>query len=474
MPGAKKKYLAEVEAAEEETALDAMEMATAVLSSGAVPGSSVLGSSDLGGLPVYTASNLQQWLANANVTWVAPEETSSTQSVVATPAPPTAAPSSQFLQLTPDALQQLNDAIQEAVGPQFLQLTPDALERLDTAIEEAAGPYNPDTGLPLSISEVLSGTGWMPGLGNLMNPSLGGINDNPPALASPTPDVQAEVSFEDVFRGSGVAQGLGGILTGTGISFVPGGFLAAPVGQATGVLPRPTRTFQFFEGAGETATGFAQLLGGIGGEIGGSALDALGAAGAPETVGASLVFTAAGVSLNVASWGLVAQGASNIATGVGTSLHALFRNGAEDLPEGTHSIVFDDPDQPVATGSDSGREILAQNLENIGEPRPSPYHEAHHIVPENDVRAARAREILDEANIGINDSDNGAWLARTSRGADSESGIIGDSFSSHDSIHTNRYMTELTNRLEMAQEADRVVEELELIKIQIELGIFPH
>jgi HNH/ENDO VII superfamily nuclease len=264
-----------------------------------------------------------------------------------------------------------------------------------------------------------------------------------------------------------------GLIAGTGIAYVPGGFLAAPVGQATGVLKQPTKTFQFFEGAGEAATGAAQIFGGLSGEVGGTALDLLGVLGAPESLGTSLAFTAAGVTLNVASWALIAQGAGNVAGGLATSAHALFRTGGEDLPEGTHSIV-EHPDQPVGTGASTGAEILAENLENAGEARPSQYHEAHHIVPENDARADTARTILQNAGIDVNDSNNGVWLARTSRGASSPSGITGDAFSSHDSIHTNVYMNELTDRLEWAQATDTVYETMQSIKIEIELGIFPH
>lgn len=294
--------------------------------------------------------------------------------------------------------------------------------------------------------------------------------------AGPAPaaaEAGGEVSGGEGFWQSNFGQGVGGLVAGTGISFVPGGFLVAPVGQATGVLPKPSRTFEFFEGAGETATGFAQILVGAAGEVGGGAMDLAGAAGAPETGGGSLVLTAAGVSLNAASWGLIAKGASNVAAGIGTSFNAAMRSGDEHLPEGTHSIV-EHPDQPVATGSSSGPEILAENLEAVGEPRPSQYHEPHHIVPENDVRADRAREILEGAGVGVHDANNGVWLARTSRGVASESGITGGAFTSHDSIHTTRYMTELTGRLESAQAADRVVDEMQLVKLEIELGIFPH
>jgi hypothetical protein len=42
-----------------------------------------------------------------------------------------------------------------------------------------------------------------------------------------------------------------------------------------------------------------------------------------------------------------------------------------------------------------------------------------------------------------------------------------------DAVHTNRYFSELTARLERAREGGRVAEELELIGAELELGVFP-
>jgi hypothetical protein len=145
----------------------------------------------------------------------------------------------------------------------------------------------------------------------------------------------------------------------------------------------------------------------------------------------------------------------------------------DELPEGTHSIV-EHPDDPVATGSSRPSEILEANLEQVGEPRPSQYHEPHHIIPEGDERAARAREILENAGIRPNDAANGVWLPRTTKGVSSEVGITGGAFTSHDSIHTARYFTEITQRLELAEGTNTVPEAMQLIRMQIELGIFPH
>jgi hypothetical protein len=88
----------------------------------------------------------------------------------------------------------------------------------------------------------------------------------------------------------------------------------APLGQETGVLNTPSRAFQAGLGAGEFATGIAQLFGGGGGEVGGVALDVTG-------VGAL-----AGVPINIASAVLIVQGVTNVGAGIGNFSQALSRD----------------------------------------------------------------------------------------------------------------------------------------------------
>ncbi|WP_300452424.1 SpvB/TcaC N-terminal domain-containing protein [Accumulibacter sp.] len=118
----------------------------------------------------------------------------------------------------------------------------------------------------------------------------------------------------DRIRQSDTGQFIAGALAGTAAANVPGGFLLAPVGQGTGVLKPPTRAFQAGLGAGEFATGVAQLFTGGGGEVGGVALDATG-------VGA-----VAGVPINIASAALIVQGAGNATVGFGTFVQAVRRD----------------------------------------------------------------------------------------------------------------------------------------------------
>jgi hypothetical protein len=179
---------------------------------------------------------------------------------------------------------------------------------------------------------------------------------------------------------------------------------------------------------------------------------------------------AGGVGLMGISTAAIVEGSADVGVGWATFMSA-FRD-SEDLPEGTHSVV-DHPDQPVATGSSSHPEVLAESLESSGMPRPSSIHEPHHIVPSGSPGAERARTILEEAGIHVDDAANGVWLPRTSRVA-REGAVVNEAISSHDTIHTARYMAEITSRLEAAAEVDMVYEEMEAIRMLIELGRFPH
>ncbi len=66
----------------------------------------------------------------------------------------------------------------------------------------------------------------------------------------------------------------------------------------------------------------------------------------------------------------------------------------------------------------TNRAQLAANLSASGQARPSANHQAHHIIPFGDSRAAQLRARLRAVGIDVNDSRNGIWL-RTSGAAGS-------------------------------------------------------
>ncbi|TCO60983.1 hypothetical protein [Actinocrispum wychmicini] len=130
------------------------------------------------------------------------------------------------------------------------------------------------------------------------------------AAEEETFDDQAQQAVEDEQPSvwHDIAEGAAGVAYGSVQSLTPGGF-AAP-------SPAPqSRLFEFFRGAGQMATGVAEMVVGAGGEVGGVALDATG-------VGA-----VAGVPLNIASAAVIAQGAVSTAAGAGTLMHAMSMGG---------------------------------------------------------------------------------------------------------------------------------------------------
>ncbi|KAF2279528.1 SpvB-domain-containing protein [Westerdykella ornata] len=129
------------------------------------------------------------------------------------------------------------------------------------------------------------------------------------------PDGRAdEPGIWETIRDSGPFQYMSGIAMGAGSSFIPGGFLISPVGQGTGVLNKPSRLFEAGYGAAEMVAGGFQMIVGGGGEVLGFGLDATGA-------GAVI-----GIPINVASAGVLVQGAGNFTAGFGNLSHAIMRD----------------------------------------------------------------------------------------------------------------------------------------------------
>jgi hypothetical protein len=113
------------------------------------------------------------------------------------------------------------------------------------------------------------------------------------------------------------------------------------------------------------------------------------------------------------------------------------KQGSEPLPEGTHKAGGTLKPR-LATRSDP--ELLAENLTKDVGPRP-PGHSAHHLVPKGMREAAEARDILLDADIGINDAANGVWLAETEQIVNEATGEI------HSKMHTPTYVRWVTKLL---------------------------
>jgi len=131
---------------------------------------------------------------------------------------------------------------------------------------------------------------------------------------------------------------------------------------------------------------------------------------------------------------------------------------SNELPEGTHKITTSLKPRTAET-SEAG--ILAENLARAHGARPLG-HEAHHLVPKGDLRAAEARNILKDAEIGINDADNGAWLPKIDDDVivNETTGMI------HSKLHTDGYIKWITAELREAAKQSPQAVRLKLAEIQ--------
>ena len=132
------------------------------------------------------------------------------------------------------------------------------------------------------------------------------------------------------------------------------------------------------------------------------------------------------------------------------------RSPHSELPEGTQAIGT--TTKPRTSSLTDAEQLAADLRKEIG-PRP-PGHEAHHIVPKGMKEAEEAREILRDANIGINDARNGIWLPK-------DSSVINEFTSEiHSKVHTSRVIRLITEQLREGAKDGPAGVELALRNIQ--------
>lgn len=128
---------------------------------------------------------------------------------------------------------------------------------------------------------------------------------------------------------------------------------------------------------------------------------------------------------------------------------------------------------------------LRQNMTNLAREHPEDFPRfadpgstaAHHMVPWDDARAARARDILDEYGVDVDSASNGVFLPFTTRNADGDLVLsnpdLGDA-ANHRVIHTDAYMDEITQRLEGAQSREDVIDILNDAREELLIDEFPY
>jgi hypothetical protein len=119
--------------------------------------------------------------------------------------------------------------------------------------------------------------------------------------------------------------------------------------------------------------------------------------------------------------------------------------------------------QKLGRAADS--KVLGDNLEAVGKARPD-NAAAHHIVAGKHEGAERARLLLKEEGIDINEASNGVFLPKNSK-------YVIDEASPHQNIHTNVYFQNLNSRLGNAPIGKRR-ETLQKIAEELQKGEFPY
>lgn len=119
-------------------------------------------------------------------------------------------------------------------------------------------------------------------------------------------------------------------------------------------------------------------------------------------------------------------------------------------------------------------EELAENMEKDGKGTKPAGYAAHHIVPFKEDRpfaspyAGKAREILDDEKIGLNDSVNGVYLPHSSN-------VKNNTEAYHREIHTREYYKNVYNRLSPHKNNKSAIEsELRAIALELQNGTFTY
>jgi len=112
-------------------------------------------------------------------------------------------------------------------------------------------------------------------------------------------------------------------------------------------------------------------------------------------------------------------------------------------------------------------QILGQNLEAAGRPRPAEGYDPHHILPsEKWAELDDLRQQFAEWGIDLNDAANGVWLP----GSGAPSDAAG---SYHERIHNSEYRRAVQRAFEGVTSHEDALATLDRIRTQLEAGTFP-
>ena len=120
--------------------------------------------------------------------------------------------------------------------------------------------------------------------------------------------------------------------------------------------------------------------------------------------------------------------------------------------------------------------ILARNLRAVGEPKPTTFHEAHHIIPgkgryiQASIIACRLN--LHRHGVGINDPLNGIWLRNFKRNKPHDWAT--EKAPGHREIHRHNYESWITANFSNNRLPDQIfLNRLNKVKRQLRDGTMP-
>lgn len=207
---------------------------------------------------------------------------------------------------------------------------------------------------------------------------------------------------------------------------------------------------------GKLITDYILIYVGIHGTIKGCYMFIVGGIGNLVSIGAEIfsggTLTPAVAVTTAASIAVMAVGATVATVSFSMALNA------------TGNSVKDGKSLVNAILKKSNSQILRDNMKARAkidlkyQKEPSYPNAAHHIVPATAKRAKKAQDILKKFDIDINSADNGVYLP-------TEKGLPGAGNASvHKGRHLNKYIDEVTDRLEKATSRDDCIEILNTIR----------
>jgi A nuclease family of the HNH/ENDO VII superfamily with conserved AHH len=142
-----------------------------------------------------------------------------------------------------------------------------------------------------------------------------------------------------------------------------------------------------------------------------------------------------------------------------------------DVPAPWRSTVPGYEAQTPAWGDNivtSNSDLLGQNLEAAGKPKPGDGYQAHHVVPDKAGGSAMqgVRDKLASLGIEIDSAFNGVWLRGSKADRDAPEAY-------HPRLNNRDYNDAVVNEFKLVTNAEEAIAALQRIAVALRNGTFP-